>query len=67
MTVSQAADGMGVNETLLQIQNNFKGSSESLAKNIAGCARKCILEIKKNINTAAENAMEIDGPGPSGL
>ena len=54
-------------ESLLQIQNNYKASSEPLARNIAGCARKCILEVKKNISTVSENAMDIDGPSTSGL
>ena len=40
------------------------GSSETIAKNIAGCARKVIKEINKNIQVAMDNSMDIDA-GPS--
>ena len=42
----------------------FLGSSETIAKNIAGCARKVIKEINKNIQVAMDNSMDIDA-GPS--
>ena len=79
MTISQALESMGAMERLLQIQNNYKGStklqnltlklfqgsSEEIAKNIAGCARKVIQEIKKNVQITSDNAMDIDGPSTS--
>jgi len=58
LTISQALESMGAMQELLRIQNNYKGSSEAIAKNIAGCARKVIMEIKKNVQITSANAME---------
>jgi len=64
ITICQAANSMGTMEDLLRLQKNYKGSSETIAKNIAGCARKVIKEINKNIQVAMDNSMDIDA-GPS--
>ena len=48
----------------IRIFNFCSASSEKIAKNIAGCARKVMLEIKKNVQVASNNAMDIDA-GPS--
>lgn len=64
IVVSQAAEGIGIREELLQIQNRFKTSDDKMALNVAGCARKCILEIQKSLQSL-EDSMEFDVAGPS--
>lgn len=41
--LSQGADGIGIREELLEIQNLLKRrSDDKMAVNVASCARKCI-------------------------